>query len=648
LEFIFFLNMAVSLVMATGLWLVWRSDPEQRFARSMALVMLLNGATGIAFVLWQSPEPLRHGAGLLGMALFNSAMFVCLWHGVAALNRTVLSRRTMLIAMATLFTGFGLTIESGSYALVGALNSVLWLGTGTVTSRLLWNQGWLNRTVGILITCGGINSLFLFLYGPEGMVPLFAVGIVLRVAIGISLMATAMARTQAFTAQARNRYQVLSSNAVLGIVVVSGQGLQYANLATANIFGYPSVEALKQSDLFANFEPAKRVQALDFFHKLMAGDLPAVNTECCCVNQKGEQLFLQIAAWRIDWEGGHAVQVAINDDTRKYLAELEVKKLQQQYEQQRTEFAERSKRALLEANAELESRVAQRTSELQEASNAKSQFLASMSHEIRTPMNVVLGLLELLQATPQTHVQADYTYKAKRAAKSLLVLLNDLLDFSKVDAGKLELEAVPFSMERLLRDLSNMIPVMVDVKPVEVLFDIDPDLPRAFVGDPTRLQQVMLNLLSNAIKFTPRGEVLVKLSLQNRTGQDATFRVSVRDTGIGIAPEHLSHIFEVFAQAESSTTRRFGGSGLGLAICKRLLALMHSDLSVTSQEGRGSTFYFDLTLPLAEQSPVEAAPEEHGANASDVGLRVLVVEDNVVARKLLLVMAQSWVGTPKP
>jgi len=471
------------------------------------------------------------------------------------------------------------------------------------------------------------------------MPPMFAAGIVLRVAIGISLMAAAMARTQAATELAKERYKVLSNKAVLGIVVVSEGGLKYANPAAARIFGYPSTDELLKSDIFTRFSPEKRLQALTGFRQLVDGELDVIDTECNCENHQGEPLYLQIYAWSIHWEDSPAVQVAISDETGKYQAEQDVKLLQRQYEQQRVEFAERSKKALLDANAELETRVAQRTRELQEASNAKSQFLASMSHEIRTPMNVVLGLLELLQASQQTHVQADYTHKAKRAAKSLLVLLNDLLDFSKVDAGKLELEAIPFSMERLLRDLSNMIPTMVDVKPVEVMFDIDPDLPQNFVGDPMRLQQVLLNLLSNAIKFTAQGEVLVKLTLQSRTDGEATFRVAVRDTGIGIAPEHQSHIFEVFSQAESSTTRRFGGSGLGLAICKRLLVLMNSDLALASQLGKGSTFYFDLTLPVAE--PVDQETDVTGATAPDAGLRVLVIENNAVARKLLLVMAQA-------
>ena len=639
LEIIFFVNMAVSFVMATGLWLVWRSDKTQRFALSMALMMLLNGVTGIAFVLWKSPGPTWHVVGLLGIALSNSAMFVCLWHGAAALNHTRLSRRTLIAAGTVLFFAFLGLIESGEHTWVGLFNSTLWLATGAVTTRLLWNQGGLNRTVGILLTCGGVNSLFLVFYGADGMLPLFAVGIVMRVAIGISLMAAAMARTQTAIQEEKDRYKVLSNKAVLGIVVVTDAGLQYANPAAAHIFGYPSVEALLQGDVIAKFTPEKRVQAQSDFRKLVDGETEVIDTECCCLNRQGEQLFLQISAWRIQWEGSPAVQVAISDETGKYQAEQDVKKLQEQYEQQRVEFAERSKKALLDANAELEARVALRTRELQEASNAKSQFLASMSHEIRTPMNVVLGLLELLQASQQTHVQADYTHKAKRAAKSLLVLLNDLLDFSKVDAGKLELESIPFSLERLLRDLSNMIPTMVDVKPVEVLFDIDRDLPTDFVGDPMRLQQVLLNLLSNAIKFTPQGEVLVKLTLQSRTDRDAKFRVSVRDTGIGIAPEHQSHIFEVFAQAEATTTRRFGGSGLGLAICKRLLTLMRSDLALASQPGKGSTFYFDLTLPVAE--PAEPELEVDDSYASDAGLRVLVIENNEVARKLLLVMAKA-------
>ncbi|MFZ2652468.1 MAG: PAS-domain containing protein, partial [Burkholderiaceae bacterium] len=310
--------------------------------------------------------------------------------------------------------------------------------------------------------------------------------------------------------------------------------------------------------------------------------------------------------------------------------------------------------------------LVQATEAAHAASKAKSQFLANMSHEIRTPMNAILGMLRLLQKTPLSTRQADYAAKTEGAARSLLGLLNDILDFSKVEAGKMSLEAHVFHIDQLLRDLSVILGANVGGKPVELRFHIDPALPRQVVGDAMRLQQVLINLGGNAIKFTAQGEVLVSLVLVARDSVCVTMRVTVRDTGIGIAPEHQARIFGGFSQAEASTTRRFGGTGLGLAISQRLVALMGGELRLDSAPGQGSCFHFCVTLPVATDAshPAEAvgdnselaapAGNEHrqasrleataratpaSAGPRLAGLRVLVVEDNLnnqqVARELL-------------
>jgi PAS domain S-box-containing protein len=273
------------------------------------------------------------------------------------------------------------------------------------------------------------------------------------------------------------------------------------------------------------------------------------------------------------------------------------------------------------------------------ATLAKSQFLANMSHEIRTPMNAILGMLSLLQNTGLSPRQQDYARKTERAAKSLLGLLNDILDFSKMDAGKMALDLQPFRVERLLRDLSVILSANIGNKPVEVLFDIDPATPKVLLGDALRLQQVLVNLAGNAIKFTAQGEVLVQIKVLAQTGPDATLRIAVRDSGIGIAPEHQQHIFDGFSQAEASTTRRFGGTGLGLSISRRLVELMGAELALDSVPGQGSTFYFTVTLPAVEQGP--DAPDRP-ATRTLTGLNVLVVDDNALAREVLASMAQSW------
>jgi len=279
------------------------------------------------------------------------------------------------------------------------------------------------------------------------------------------------------------------------------------------------------------------------------------------------------------------------------------------------------------------------TEAAQEASRSKSQFVANMSHEIRTPMNAILGMLRLLHGTELSARQLDYASKAEGAAKSLLGLLNDVLDFSKMDAGKMELDPQPFRVDRLLRDLSVILSANVGPKPVEVLFDIDRALPQVMVGDAMRLQQVLINLGGNAIKFTSQGEVVIQFKVLEQTTKSTTLRIAVRDSGIGIAPENQARIFDGFSQAEASTTRRFGGTGLGLSICKRLVELMGGELQLDSILEEGSTFHFTITLATADQVPgdPQTAPQRVASP-----MHVLVVDDNRIARNLLSAMAQSW------
>ena len=275
----------------------------------------------------------------------------------------------------------------------------------------------------------------------------------------------------------------------------------------------------------------------------------------------------------------------------------------------------------------------------EQANRAKSQFLANMSHEIRTPLNAVLGMLKLLQSTGLTSRQLDYVSKTEGAARSLLFLLNDILDFSKVEADKMALDPRPFRLDQLMRDLSVILSASVGSKPVEVLFDIDPAIPRTLIGDDLRLQQVLINLGGNAIKFTERGEVVIRLKALALEAGEVQLECSVRDTGIGIPPDQHSRIFDGFSQAEASTTRRFGGTGLGLAICQRLVGLMGGQIRLDSEPGQGSTFSFEVSLaidPSAQAVPLPAP------SASDLcELNALVVDDNPTARQVLSEMVRT-------
>lgn len=288
---------------------------------------------------------------------------------------------------------------------------------------------------------------------------------------------------------------------------------------------------------------------------------------------------------------------------------------------------------------ELESHLLYAKEQADTASAAKSSFLANMSHEIRTPMNAVLGMLQLVQNTDLNGRQLDYVTKAQTAAKSLLGLLNDILDYSKIEAGKLQLDVHPFELEPLMRDLAVVLAGNQGQKEVEVMFDLDSNLPNDLVGDSLRLQQVLINLAGNALKFTLEGQIVVSIEQLMRTENSVSVRIAVSDTGIGISPEQLQRIFEGFTQAEASTTRRFGGTGLGLVICKRLVTLMGGELQVESQQGVGSRFWFDITLDVAPNSLLRS-----DSPGVDVSIRILVVDDNAMAGELLLrtVHALGW------
>lgn len=285
------------------------------------------------------------------------------------------------------------------------------------------------------------------------------------------------------------------------------------------------------------------------------------------------------------------------------------------------------------------------------ASRTKSQFLANVSHELRTPMNAILGMLQLLQKTEMTPRQLDYTSKSENAAKSLLGLLNNILDLSKIDAGKMELDPHPFRLDLLLQDLSVIFSIGVSDKSVEVLFDIAPSTPSALVGDAMRLKQILINLGSNAIKFTPQGKVVLQIQVVEMTEAGTTLRFAMIDSGIGIAPEQQQLIFENFSQAEASTTRRFGGTGLGLSICKQLVTLMGGELKLDSVAGQGSTFYFTLTLSNTNQfesdswsglerkagflqAKLKAPAVDDNYQGQLTGLRLLLVEDNLINQQV--------------
>ncbi|MBN9660566.1 MAG: response regulator [Acidobacteria bacterium] len=315
-----------------------------------------------------------------------------------------------------------------------------------------------------------------------------------------------------------------------------------------------------------------------------------------------------------------AVMAAFNE----MLHEIQIrdKRLSESAENLESEVVART-RALTEANARLS--VAKDKAE--QAAKAKGEFLATMSHEVRTPMNAVIGFTGLLMETKLTAQQRDWVETVRGSGQALLGILNDILDFSRAEAGKLEMEQIPFAPHEVVEDAIELIGERARNRGLHLGFYPTAAVPPMVCGDPGRLRQVLLNLLSNAVKFTEEGEVLVKADVTSNQGDAVTVRFEVTDTGIGIPQQAQRSIFEAFTQADSSTTRRFGGTGLGLAICSRLVHAMGGEIGVSSQPGKGSTFWFTVPLALVQA--------ESAASSVLSGQRALIVDGDEPGRNLL-------------
>jgi len=396
-----------------------------------------------------------------------------------------------------------------------------------------------------------------------------------------------------------NQKYALDEHAIVSITDASG-AITYANDRFCTISGYSREELIGQQHRIVKsaHHPAHFYETL--WHTISQGQV--WHGEICNRRKNGD----------LYWVSASIVPLLGADG------------MVQQYIGIRTDISQRKQ---IESSLEIAKSAAE------QANVAKSQFLANMSHEIRTPMNAILGMLQLLQRTSLSLEQRDYAGKTEGAARSLLGLLNDILDFSKVEAGKMELDHRPFRLDRMLRDVSVILASNLGDKPVRLTMDVAPDVPLGLLGDDMRLAQILVNLGGNSIKFTDQGEVKLQVRRLASDAGRVTLEFLVSDTGIGIAPEHREHIFDGFSQAESSTTRRFGGTGLGLAICQQLVHLMGGQLQLSSTLGEGSTFFFHVSLPLAEVAAPPSAPATVPAGTKAkrlLGVRLLVVEDNKI------------------
>ncbi len=409
--------------------------------------------------------------------------------------------------------------------------------------------------------------------------------------------------------RSEQRFRKMAENIQDGLTIYENGNLSYVNNRMCEITGYAIGEYVKLNGMamVAPEDIERMQQVIEDFTE--SGVIPR-EVECKIIRKDGSHCFIQNRySYHRESSGSVSLYVITTDITERKRMEIELMD-----SKERTE----------EANRELKKAIAharEMTMAAEAANAAKSEFLANMSHEIRTPMNAVIGFSEMLLDTSLGEEQGDYVKAIKQSGDALLSLINSILDFSKIEAGQLEFESIDFDPEQLAYDVCEVIYPRIGSKPIEILCRIGDRLPNRVKGDPMRLRQIMINLMANASKFTEAGEIELALDVEDEDNDRVKLHASIRDTGIGIPEKKLPYIFDVFQQADGSTTRKYGGTGLGLSICKQLVELMDGHIRAFSTPKNGSVFHFTAWLDKARKRETPKIPNL-------VGKRILLVDDN--------------------
>jgi PAS domain S-box-containing protein len=406
--------------------------------------------------------------------------------------------------------------------------------------------------------------------------------------------------------ESEKRYRTIMETCADPFIVYDQIGrVTYLNPAFTETFGWRLDEVLGKRIDFVPDNTAEQETQNAIRRVLKEGT--TVRFESQRLTKDGRMLDVRIAGARLQDENGdfEGIVVNLHDITRQ-------------------------KKALTEME------YAQKAAE--DANRAKSEFLANMSHEIRTPMNGVVGMTRLLLGTDLTEEQRDYTKTIQNSGDALMFIINDILDYSKIEAGKLDLETIDFDLRVTIDDITDLVSIKAINKDIEYVAMVSPEVQSHLRGDPMRLRQIVINLLNNAIKFTKIGEVSLKVTIESEGQKYVTLRFSVKDTGIGIPKDRIDCLFESFSQVDSSTTRKYGGTGLGLSISKKLAELMDGKIGVNSREGEGSEFWFTAVL----QKQPENNKRKIIVPETVTGKRVLIVDDNATNRFVLHEQLKSW------